>query len=176
MSSDKENRIRNDKGFQSVAQSFSDTAKKLLGKNGFVELDIITNWKKIIGEKTARYVNPLTIDFKKGQRDKGILNLSVESGSFALEIGHKKNLIIEKINSYFGYIAVSDIKIFQTNQSANNKKISTQSTGKKKNLVTFEEQNYIVEQTAQVENKELRDILQKLGNNIFEQDEENENK
>ena len=170
MSSEKENSDRSGKGFQSVASSIEKTAKKLLGKNGFVELDIITGWKEIVGEDLAEFSQPQNIDFKRGQRKDGVLNVAVNNGAFALEIAHRKKSIIEKINTYFGYAAVADLRVLQT-QSLNLKPENPQLTGKKKTLVTLEEQNYITQQTAKIEDSQLKATLQKLGNNIFSQEE-----
>ena len=171
MSSEAKNSDRSGKGFQLAAASFAATAKKMLGKNGFVELDIITNWSDIAGEKLAAYSCPQSIDFKRGQRSNGILNIAVDNGAFALEIMHKKQNIIEKINTYFGYGAVSDLRILQINNPNTESKTSP-STGKKKTLVTLTEQNYIEKQTSDIKNPQLKLTLQKLGNNIFSQDKE----
>ena len=110
MSSEKDDN-RSNKGFQSLSGSLSDLTKKILGKNGFVEIDIITNWDKIAGKETARYVQPQSIDFKKGKREGGILVLSVCSGAFATEVMHKKNIIIEKVNTNSPSISIPDILI-----------------------------------------------------------------
>lgn len=169
MNSKTDNSARSGKGFQSVASSFAATAKKLLGKNGFVELDIITNWPDIAGENLAEHSHPQSIDFKRGQRNDGILNIAADSGAFAIEIAHKKKNIIEKINTYFGYGAVSDLRIIQA-PNANITINELKSTGTKKTLVTLKEQNYIDEQTAEIKNPQLKESLKKLGNNIFSQE------
>lgn len=170
MSSDDENFARSGKGFQTVAMSFAPTAKKLLGKNGFIELDIITNWSEIVGEGLAEYSHPQSIDFKRGQRSDGILNIAVDGGAFAIEISHKKKNIIEKINTFFGYGAVKDLRIVQTNVADFSQKKS-QLTRRNKTLVTLKEQNYIDEHTADIKNPHLKETLKKLGNNIFSQEE-----
>ena len=175
MSSEKENYPRSEKGFQSVFSSLKETTKKLFGKNGFVELDIITNWEEIAGEKLAEFSHPQSIDFKRGERNNGVLNIAVDGGAFAIEIMHKKKNIIEKINTYFGYGAVSDLRVLQIN-IANTAKKPAQSTGENKTLVRLKEQNYIEEQTSDIENPQLKSTLQKLGNNIFNQEEKNEDR
>lgn len=158
-------------GMQSISASLAPLAKKLFGKNGFVELDIITNWKAIIGENIAEFVHPQSIEFKRGQKTGGTLYVCVDSGAFATEISHKQQFIIEKINTYFGYGAVEKIKIIQAQASETNDKKQAPLTGEKKTLVTLKEQNYIDEQTADIKDEDLRHILQKLGNNIFMQEE-----
>lgn len=175
MSSEKEKYSHSGKGFQSVFSSLKETTEKLFGKNGFVELDIITNWKEIAGEKLAEFSHPQSIDFKRGERNNGILNIAVDGGAFAIEIMHKKKNIIEKINTYFGYGAVSDLRVLQIN-IPNSVRKSMPSTGRNKTLVRLKEQNYIDEQASDIENPQLKSTLQKLGNNIFSQEEKNENR
>jgi len=167
MKSEKDKTERAASGLQTISLTLQPLAKKVLGKNGFVEIDIITNWNKIVGEKTAKFVHPQSINFKKGQRENGVLVLDTCSGAFAVEISHKKNIIIEKVNTYFGYGAVSDIRVLQTGYADFEKPNKSSFTGGNKTLVTTEEQNYIKEQTAGVQHEELRCVLQKLGENIF---------
>ena len=165
------NSERTNDGMQSISSSLAPLAKKLFGKNGFVELDIITNWEAIIGKSIAEFVHPQSIEFKRGQKTGGTLFVCVDSGAFAAEISHKQQFIIEKINTYFGYGAVEKIKIMQAQSPETDIKKQTPLTGNKKTLVTLKEQNYIDSQTAGIKDENLRHALQELGNNIFMQEE-----
>ncbi len=151
-------------GFISLANIFSDTAKKIVGKNGFMELDIITAWNEIVGKDLAEYTYPQHIDFEKKEKNNGILNICADNGAVALEISHRKKSIIEKINTFFGYSAIADLKIIQVQFY---KQETTKFTSHKKSVVTLKEQNYIDEQTANVKNENLQQILIKLGKNIL---------
>ena len=108
--------IRRTKDLQSLSQTLLPFAQNILGKNGFVETDIITNWPEIIGEQLAQFSFPQKIDFPKDKKNNGCLHLSVPSGAFAVEIKHKEKYILDKINTYFGYNAVSTLKIIQNNE------------------------------------------------------------
>lgn len=66
---------------QSVAKSIMPLARSILGKKGFVEVDILTDWSGIVGEELAAYTLPQKIDFKPNQKNNGILHLMVPSGS-----------------------------------------------------------------------------------------------
>ena len=81
---------------QSVAKSIMPLARSILGKKGFVEVDILTDWSGIVGEELAAYTLPQKIDFKPKQKNNGILHLMVPSGAFALEIQHRENLSSKK--------------------------------------------------------------------------------
>ena len=93
---------------QSVAKSIMPLARSILGKKGFVEVDILTDWSGIVGEELAAYTLPQKIDFKPNQKNNGILHLMVPSGAFALEIQHREKFILQKINTYFGYNAAEN--------------------------------------------------------------------
>jgi hypothetical protein len=50
--------IRKTKDLQSLSQTLLPLAQNILGKNGFVETDIITNWSEIIGEQLQEMNEP----------------------------------------------------------------------------------------------------------------------
>lgn len=154
-------------GLASLSKAILPLASQVLGKKGFVEVDILTNWGNIVGDELATYSFPQKIDFKRNQRNDGILHLNVPSGAFALEIQHREKFILEKINTYFGYNAVSGLKIIQNNEFsiADIKEINQPQT--KKNLVTTEEENYIKDLAGELKDSSLKEILIKLGQSVF---------
>ena len=156
-------------GLTSFSSEVSALASKLLGKSGLIEMNILTSWKSIVGEELAQYTLPQKIDFKKDARDNGTLYLLTQSGAFALEIGHKTPIILEKINTFFGYNAVSKIKIIQSeNFVLENKEIKFADIEDKK-LVSKEEKNYIQEITEDIKNQYLKERLRSLGESIIKQ-------
>lgn len=155
------------KGLSSLSKSILPLAKQVLGKKGFVEVDILTNWGNIVGEELAQYSFPQKIDFKRGEKNNGILLLSVPAGAFALEIKHREKFILEKINTYFGYNAVSGLKIIQNNNLSLDGIKEFKHSETKKTLVTPEEENYIKSLTKDLNNSELKEILIKLGQSVF---------
>jgi len=84
----------------------------LLRKRGFVESRIVRDWPAIVGETLARHCVPLSISFPRGKRTGGSLELRVVSG-LALEIQHRTPLLIERVNTHFGWTAVERIRIRQ---------------------------------------------------------------
>ena len=90
--------------------------KRIFQKRGFAENRIIEDWERIIGDKLARYCAPQTIKFYNDTRTHGLLMVDVYHSGLATELQYMSPIIIEKITSYFGYPAVSKIKIIQKPQ------------------------------------------------------------
>jgi hypothetical protein len=152
-------------GLVSLAEGMNPFLKRLLGKTGLVQIDLLADWKEIVGETLAPYTLPQKIDFKKGATDNGVLLLAVRDGAFSLEVAHRKTTIIEKINTFFGYRAVADIRtvindaLFMLAPKNDDKK--------EKTLVNATQKKYITEVTDGIQNPELKAWLQRLGEDII---------
>lgn len=155
-----------------LSKTMAPLTHMLFGKKGFVEISILTNWDKIVGEELADYSFPQKIDFKREQKNNGILHLQVPSGAFALEIAHREKYILEKINAYFGYNAVSGLKIVQ-NSSISLREKTVDEKSKKVEALTEDEKKYIESMAEDIKSSKLKEILIKLGQAIFS---ENHNK
>ena len=144
-----------------IAQVIGGFSYKMVGKQAFVEADVICNWRVIVGEDTASYSKPLKIDFKKGERIGGTLVIETLGGAFALELQLKSKFLLDKVNTYFGYEAVNNLRIVQ-NPKCN---IASDQTinNNEKVLVTDEEENYIREMSSNMKSSELEHALQRLG-------------
>lgn len=159
--------IRKTKDLQSLSQTLLPLAQNILGKNGFVETDIITNWSEIIGEQLACYSLPQKIEFPKNKKNNGSLFLSVPTGAFAVEIQHREKYILDKINTYFGYNAVSSLKIIQNNEMLLNDLKKQINTIKKQPSLSEEEKREINLLSNDIKNENLKEILIKLGHSIY---------
>ena len=87
--------------------------KPVFRHRSFTEASIILDWHKIMNKELAQCCYPERLIFPRGKKDGGTLVISVDSGS-SLMIQHSKNLLINWINSYFGYKAVNQIKLNST--------------------------------------------------------------
>ncbi len=108
----KEPQPRTARGFLAVGASLPDVAAPALRKRGFAQARLITDWPAIVGEMLARETLPQKLVFARGARGDGILHLRVASG-FALELQHLAPQIVERINGFFGYRAVADLRFVQ---------------------------------------------------------------
>ncbi len=149
-----------------LSKTMAPLTKQLFGKKGFVEVSILTNWDKIVGKELADFSVPQKIDFKREQKNNGILHLQVPSGAFALEIQHREKFILEKINAYFGYNAVSGLKIVQNATISLISDVS-QIEEEPQNLLTEQENDYIQSLSQEIKSSKLKEILIKLGHCIF---------
>jgi hypothetical protein len=105
------------KGLRPLIQSARPLMQKSLGMAGFSQSDIILRWAEIVGDDLYKLTLPLKISWPKrpqndAPQDPGTLYLRVES-AIVLDITHQKSLILERVNAYFGWRAVQDIKITQ---------------------------------------------------------------
>ena len=86
--------------------------KTKLKKANFVDISVIKNWKEIVGDDIAKNCWPIKIFFSDGNNSNGKIAIKVKRG-WSLEIEYKNQEIIEKLNQYFGYKAISKINIIQ---------------------------------------------------------------
>ena len=102
-------------GPQILSNLLPNDVKKLLKNRGFFELELLSNWEKIVGKSFNKLSYPTKIKTTNSSpKGKGKLVVKVDrSISFAFEHEHKK--IVDKINLFFGYNAVEKIEIIQIN-------------------------------------------------------------
>ena len=141
-------------GLSSLAVAALPLLRKIMHKKGMVSADIVTMWEQIVGEDMAQYTFPEKLEFSRGERNQGTLWLKVPGGAFALELRHREKFVIDKVNTFFGYNAVANLRIAQ------------------KKLVSKEEEIYIKEVTGDIANAELKEKLQMLGEAVFNQNRE----
>ena len=125
--------------------------KGILKKNGYNYSEIISKWNLLVGRDISERCYPKSIKMTRGDKS-GTLILSVERGN-EINVEYSKKEIINKINSYFGYKLINEIRI-QTFNSANKKEIekSTLNKPSKKFNETLNE----------IKNKDIRDSLLQL--------------
>ena len=121
----KNNNIKT-RSFLQGLRPFSSTIprglKKILRKGGYNFSSIVDNWTKIIGKDISSKCYPLKIKNNK-EFDNGVVFLNVLHGK-ELEIEYEKKNIMDKINSFFGYEIIKNIKlkIVRANKKMKDKK------------------------------------------------------
>ena len=96
-------------GLRPFSSSVPKTLKKYLRKGGYNYSNIIDNWTKMVSKKIFDSCYPVKVKMGKEMRD-GILILNVTHGK-EIEIEYKKQEIIDKINSFFGYNCISKVNL-----------------------------------------------------------------
>ena len=79
---------------------------------GFVQSSVVTRWPEIIGAAQARNCAPESIRFPIGEKSEGTLHLVVSPGHAPI-IQHVIPEIIDRVNRFFGYRAVAQVRMRQ---------------------------------------------------------------
>lgn len=101
---------RSGKGPRPVAAILPKVTSKALGKHGFAHAALITDWNDVVGTELARVSQPERLSFRRGERRNGILHVRV-LGAVATEMQHLAPIVIERVNRYFGFRAVSNLRL-----------------------------------------------------------------
>ena len=105
-------KFRTQSYFKQIGDTLPKIVKTKLKKANFVDISVIKNWKEIVGDDIAKNCWPIKIFFSDGNNSNGKITIKVKRG-WSLEIEYKNQEIIEKLNQYFGYKAISKINIIQ---------------------------------------------------------------
>ena len=125
--------------------------KGILKKNGYNYSEIISKWNMLVGKDIAQYAYPKSIKMKKRDSN-GMLVLAIKRGD-EINVEYSKKNIIDKINSYFGYRLISEIKIETLNSK--NKKVQN------KNKLDKFSKNFH-EKIDQIKNENIKNSLFQL--------------
>jgi len=105
---------------KSQAQPLSALLHKTLdaafAKQGFASAELVARWPEIAGADIAEHSQPERIRWPRGRHGSepqpGTLILRVE-GPSALEIQHLSAIILERVNRFFGWGAIGEIRLHQ---------------------------------------------------------------
>lgn len=117
--------------FRTVGSLLPKLTKPVFEKYGFSVTSIITEWTQIVGHDLAGFTRPEKLKWQKkctqippeyedasdlknqsGRSNDAILVLRVD-GPRAIEVQFQSEQIIERINRFFGYKAITGIRIIQ---------------------------------------------------------------
>src|ERR1700744_1169679 len=94
----------------------SDVFSDAYAKQGFAARELVTRWVQIIGPELSAHCEPLKIQWPRpveGQaQEPATLVLRVE-GPMALEIQHASDVILQRVNRFFGWSAGGRVALRQ---------------------------------------------------------------
>ena len=96
-------------GLRPFSSSIPQGLKKLLKKGSYNFSNIIDNWSKMVGKDISNACYPNTVKMSKEMKN-GTLILNVIHGN-ELTIEYGKQEIIDKINSFFGFRCIKEVKL-----------------------------------------------------------------
>ena len=91
-----------------IADLMPQIGRAAFRRFGFVQSSVVTRWPEIVGERHAQVCMPEAIRFPPGEKSEGILQLVVLPAHAPL-IQHVIPEIMERVNRFFGYKAVSRV-------------------------------------------------------------------
>ena len=140
-------------GLRSFGNALPRSVKSILRKNGYNYSEIISKWNSLVGKKISNCCFPKSIKMSRENKN-GILILYVERGD-EIVAEYSKKEIINKINAYFGYKLIDQIRL----QTYNSKKKS----GRKLNILNKSVEKF-KKKINEVKNKDIRNSLSQLLN------------
>ncbi len=99
-------------GPQAIGRFVAKSTKAALVKRGFAQADILSKWPSIVGPTLARASSPEKMSYLRDKNSEATLKVRVSPG-FGPEFQQFEPLIIERINSFFGYKAVGRLQLIQ---------------------------------------------------------------
>ncbi|MFL2889838.1 MAG: DciA family protein [Pelagibacteraceae bacterium] len=96
-------------GLRPFSSSIPSGFKKILKKSGYNFSTIVDNWTKIVGKKISNSCYPIKVRFEKNASN-GTIVVMVRHGN-ELDIEYNKREILDKINAFFGYNCMKEIKL-----------------------------------------------------------------
>ena len=125
-------RSRTIQGLRSFSDTLPKNIKKIIKKKGHIYSETLNNWKYIVGDEIFKFSYPR---FFKHSNKFGVscLIIMVKRGH-EIDLEYSKKQIIDKMNSYFGYLVVEKVKLisFDDDQTNFNKtKINHNATNSK---------------------------------------------
>jgi hypothetical protein len=140
----------------------SDVFSDAYARQGFAARELVTRWTEIAGSEIAAHCEPLKMQWPRpveGQPlEPATLVLRVE-GPMALEIQHSSDVILERVNRFFGWSAVGRLALRQGPLSRRQR--ATSAHGPDARMVEEVERTL-----SSVEDDQLRAALARLGASI----------
>ena len=140
----------------------SDVFSDAYAKQGFAARELVTRWGEIAGSEVAAHSQPLKIQWPRpveGQpQEPATLVLRVE-GPMALEIQHSSDVILQRVNRFFGWSAVGRLALRQA-------PLSRRDPPRRIPAPDAQTVAKVAETLSSIEDEELRAALARLGASI----------
>tara|TARA_B100001057_G_scaffold95402_1_gene91867 strand:+ start:420 stop:908 length:489 start_codon:yes stop_codon:yes gene_type:complete len=95
-------------GLRSFKDTLPKNIKKVINKKGHIYSETLNNWKYIVGDNLFKVCYPKS--FKNSNRlGVSTLSIMVKRGH-EVDLEYSKKEIIDKMNSFFGYLVVEKLK------------------------------------------------------------------
>jgi hypothetical protein len=149
-----------------IGGSIRDLLDPLMAKRANVDLSLALAWQQVAGEKLSGRTQPLHIQWPQrispdDAFKPGTLVVAAE-GSVALDLQYSSGELVERINRFFGYPAVSRIRIEQKPVMRFKEKQK-----RAEPVLNAEEKAGLDASLSRIEDEGLRDTLFRLGTHVL---------
>ncbi|MDD2325962.1 MAG: DciA family protein, partial [Alphaproteobacteria bacterium] len=154
---------------RTIATTIDRIAKEAVGKDWGLYAALIDHWTEIVGADYAKQTTPVKITFPRGKKPAdqwagrqtgGTLTVKLPQG-LAMAFSHQTGIVIQRINGFFGYPAIERIALAPAYGL----------TGTEPPLppppLTPQEKEDLAATIAEVEDSDLKEVLETLGASIL---------
>ncbi len=149
-------------GLRAVAAAMPAVTRRLFKRRGFAQADILSQWPAIVGDVLAGYCVPERLNWPRdpNRPDGATLRIRVAS-AWAPQLAHLEPIILERVNGYFGYKAVTRLAIVHGRVRP---RVTAKQTSRRP--LTPAEEGKLNDLLAAIDDPDLRRALWRLGGTI----------
>ncbi|HLS68695.1 MAG TPA: DciA family protein [Kiloniellales bacterium] len=146
------------KGPRALANLVPKLTRPALRGFSRAEAALLTDWEEIVGAQVSTYTQPVKLSFpKRAERREATLHLRVDP-SMALDLQHSGDLLVERINTHFGYSLVARLRLQQAPVRARKRRAPLSAPPP----LPPERAGALQKQLAAIDDQDLREALERL--------------
>ncbi|MFV0514645.1 MAG: DUF721 domain-containing protein [Jhaorihella sp.] len=160
-------RTSSTRGFKRTDSVLGERIRRAGESRGFAVSRILTHWDEIAGPEIAAIARPVNIGYGKGGFGATLTVLTTGAQAPMLEM--QKEKLRERVNSVYGYNAISRVRITQTAPVgfAEGQAAFTPPAGKSAERPDPQVAAQAAQAANRIENDDLRAALERLGRNVL---------
>ncbi|UYV38747.1 DUF721 domain-containing protein [Rhodobacteraceae bacterium D3-12] len=159
---------RSRKGFTRAASLLNRQIRQAGETRGFAVTRLLTHWSEIAGEEIAAISRPVEVSYGRGGFGATLSLLTTGANAPMLEM--QKETLRERVNSVYGYTAISRVRVTQTHATGFAEGRADFTHRKAKPTEAAPDpviQGQVAEVAAPVGDADLRRALEALGQNVL---------
>ncbi|MDX9689066.1 MAG: DUF721 domain-containing protein [Proteobacteria bacterium] len=155
-----------------LASSIDSVARTAVGKEWALYATLIEHWSEIVGADYAQKTKPVKISFPKGKKaGENWARHKQTGGTLLIRLPHGLRMefsflipqMLQRINAFFGYPAIATLQFDSYYEKAS---VPPPPPAQEKTL-TDREKSLLKEQLKDIDNNELREALERLGESVL---------
>ncbi|WP_224825051.1 DUF721 domain-containing protein [Cognatishimia sp. MH4019] len=154
------------RGFKSASGLLQSRIRTASQSRGFAETRLLTHWAEIVGAEIAAQAHPVKVGYGRGGIGATLTILT--TGAVAPMIEMQKEQIRERVNTCYGYTAISRVLITQTAPTGFSEgQVQFTPAPKAKPGITAEAKARAVQVAGDVKDDGLKQAIETLAGNVL---------